>query len=397
MMKRIFFSSLFLILIYFPRVFSQSSNDTVAYLLTCGPGTETYSIYGHSALRIVIPEKHTDIVYNWGVFDFNTKNFAWKFAKGRLDYMLIAESLKGFLQGYFFEQRFAYSQKINIDPAETRKLVLLINENLKPENIKYRYDFFYDDCSTRIRDLLEKSVGEKLKYPPAESGKIPTFREMVGKYQNPYPWLKFGVDLLMGSTTDKKAVFRDRMFLPIDMKDELSETFIHRSGKMIPLLQNPEVLLDFNTHVIKQKFFTAPPAVFTLVIILILILTARVKSTKVIRSIDIIIYSVFSILSVMMVFFNFFTDHQQLKWNLNIIWLNPFIIVCLVMLIINKAGTLWFRIVFFISAGFIVLHYILPQDFNIGFVLLAIILLIRSFVRSGFSWNPLSLPPALSA
>jgi hypothetical protein len=391
MMKRIFFISSFLILIYFPRVFSQSANDTIAYLLTCGPGTETYSIYGHSALRIVIPEKHTDIVYNWGVFDFNTKNFAWKFAKGRLDYMLIAESLKGFLQGYFFEQRFVYSQKINIDPAETRKLVLLINENLKPENIKYRYDFFYDDCSTRIRDLLEKSVGEKLKYPPAESGKIPTFREMVGKYQNPYPWLKFGVDLLMGSTTDKKAVFRDRMFLPIDMKDELSETFIHRSGKMIPLLQNPEVLLDFNTHVIKQKFFTAPPAVFTLVIILILILTARVKSTKVIRLIDIIIYSVFSILSVMMVFFNFFTDHQQLKWNLNIIWLNPFILLCLISLILDKTGKIWFRIIFFISAAFLVLHFFLPQDFNIAFSLLTIILLIRSSVRAGFDWNPLLL------
>jgi hypothetical protein len=391
MMKRIFFISSFLILIYFPRVFSQSANDTIAYLLTCGPGTETYSIYGHSALRIVIPEKHTDIVYNWGVFDFNTKNFAWKFAKGRLDYMLIAESLKGFLQGYFFEQRFVYSQKINIDPAETRKLVLLINENLKPENIKYRYDFLYDDCSTRIRDLLEKSVGEKLKYPPAESGKIPTFREMVGKYQNPYPWLKFGVDLLMGSTTDKKAVFRDRMFLPIDMKDELSETFIHRSGKMIPLLQNPEVLLDFNTHVIKQKFFTAPPAVFTLVIILILILTARVKSTKVIRLIDIIIYSVFSILSVMMVFFNFFTDHQQLKWNLNIIWLNPFILLCLISLILDKTGKIWFRIIFFISAAFLVLHFFLPQDFNIAFSLLTIILLIRSSVRAGFDWNPLLL------
>ena len=391
MMKRIFFISSFLILIYFPRVFSQSANDTIAYLLTCGPGTETYSIYGHSALRIVIPEKHTDIVYNWGVFDFNTKNFAWKFAKGRLDYMLIAESLKGFLQGYFFEQRFVYSQKINIDPAETRKLVLLINENLKPENIKYRYDFLYDDCSTRIRDLLEKSVGEKLKYPPIESGKIPTFREMVGKYQNPYPWLKFGVDLLMGSTTDKRAVFRDRMFLPIDMKDELSESVIHRSGKMIPLLQNPEVLLDFNIHVIKQKFLTAPPAVFTLVIILILILTARVKSTKVIRLIDIIIYSVFSILSVMMVFFNFFTDHQQLKWNLNIIWLNPFILLCLITLILNKTGTLWFRVIFFISAAFLVLHFFLPQDFNIAFSLLTIILLIRSSVRSEFDWNPLLL------
>jgi len=390
-MKRLVFINLFFLLVSFTSVFSQPSNDTVAYLLTCGPGTETYSIYGHSALRIVTPEKHLDTVYNWGVFDFNTPNFVWKFAKGRLDYMVIGESLKGFLQGYFFEQRFVYSQKINIDPVETRKLVSLINENLKPENIKYRYDFFYDDCSTRIRDLLEKSIGEKLKYPPAESGKIPTFRDLVGKYQNPYPWYKFGVDLLMGSTTDKRAEFRDRMFLPIDMKDELSETVIHRSGKMIPLLQNPEVLLDFDAPVIKQKFITAPPFVFTLVIILILILAAKVKNTRIIRLIDIIIYSVFSILFLLMVFFNFFTDHQQMKWNLNIIWLNPFILVCLITLILNQTGTLWFRIVFFISTAFLVLHFILPQDFNIAFLFLVLILLIRSSVRSKFDWNPLTL------
>jgi Domain of unknown function (DUF4105) len=390
-MKRLVFINLFFLLVSFTSVFSQPSNDTVAYLLTCGPGTETYSIYGHSALRIVTPEKHLDTVYNWGVFDFNTPNFVWKFAKGRLDYMVIGESLKGFLQGYFFEQRFVYSQKINIDPVETRKLVSLINENLKPENIKYRYDFFYDDCSTRIRDLLEKSIGEKLKYPPAESGKIPTFRDLVGKYQNPYPWYKFGVDLLMGSTTDKRAEFRDRMFLPIDMKDALSETVIHRSGKMIPLLQNPEVLLDFDAPVIKQKFITSPPSVFTFVIILILILAARIKSYRIIRLIDIVIYSVFSILFVLMVFFNFFTDHKQMQWNLNIIWLNPFILACLITLIQNKTGTLWFRVVFFISAAFLVLHFFLPQDFNIAFLLLVMILLIRSSVRAGFDWNPLTL------
>ena len=156
--------------------FSQASNDTIVYLLTCGPGTETYSIYGHSALRIVIPEKHTDTVYNWGVFDFNTKHFVWKFAKGRLDYMVIGESLKGFLGSYFFEQRYVYSQRINIDASEMRILTGLINENMKPENTKYRYDFFYDDCTTRIRDLLEKSIGEKLKYPPAETGKDPNFQ-----------------------------------------------------------------------------------------------------------------------------------------------------------------------------------------------------------------------------
>jgi hypothetical protein len=390
-MKKIFVFCQLIFLACSQGVFSQSSNDTLAYLLTCGPGTETYSIYGHSALRIVIPEKHSDTVYNWGVFDFSTPNFVWKFAKGRLDYLLIDESLHGFLQEYFFDHRYVYSQKININQDETRKLVSLINENLKPENIKYRYDFFYDDCSTRIRDLLEKSIGQKLIYPPLETDRIPTFRDLVAKYQNPYPWYKFGVDLIMGSTSDKKAVFRDRMFLPIDMKDELSKSVIQRSEKRIPLLQNPEVLLDFDAPVTKERFFTAPPFVFTAIIILIMIMAALIKSRKIIRVIDIIIYSVFSILSILMIFFNFFTDHEQMKWNLNIIWLNPIIIICLIMLIFNKTGTVWFRILFFISGGFLIFHFILPQDFNIAFSLLAIILLIRSSARSGFDWNPLTL------
>ena len=87
-MKRIFLICLIISIVSFPKVLSQQSNDTIAYLITCGPGTETYSIYGHSALRIAISSKHSDVIYNWGVFDSNTKNFAWKFAKGRLDYML---------------------------------------------------------------------------------------------------------------------------------------------------------------------------------------------------------------------------------------------------------------------------------------------------------------------
>jgi hypothetical protein len=392
-MKRIFIISFVFLLISSTRLFSQLSNDTTAYLLTCGPGTETYSIYGHSALRIIIREKNSDTVYNWGVFDFDTPNFAWKFAKGRLDYMISAETASSFLSVYLFEHRYVVSQKINIESKEMRKLVELVNENNKPENRKYRYDFFYDDCTTRIRDLLEKSIGEKLKYPPEEKGKIPTFRNMVGKYQNPYPWLKFGVDLIMGSTADRRANFRDRMFLPIDMKEELSETVVHRSGKMIPLLQNPVVLVDFESPVVKKKFLVSPPFVFTLAITLILILTGVIKSRKIMRLIDIAIYLVFSILAVLMIFFNFFTDHEQMSWNLNIIWLNPFIIACLILLILNKAGTIWFKIVFFISAGYLVVHFILPQEFNISSLLLAIILLIRSSVRCEFSWNPLNMRP----
>ena len=390
MMKKIF-AILILTVLLFPNAFSQQSNDTIAYLLTCGPGTETYSIYGHSAVRVVIPDVNFDVVYNWGVFDFNTKNFAWKFAKGRLDYMVIAESSRGFLQGYFLEKRYVYSQRINLSSREMRIFTSMINENLKPENASYRYDFFYDDCSTRIRDLIEKSVGENLKYPPVERGKNPSFRDMVGKYQNPYPWLKFGVDLIMGSTSDKEANFRNRMFLPVDMREELSKTLIRRDDKMIPLLQNPVTLIDFESPDVKPYILLSPPFIFTLVLIVIMVLAALTKSRKIIRWIDILIYSVFSILSVLMIFFNFFTDHLQMKMNFNMIWLNPFIIVSLLMLILNKTGLVWFRLVFYISAIFLVLQFILPQEFNTAFLLLDIIILVRSSVRSEFEWNPLTL------
>jgi hypothetical protein len=390
-MKKIFIVNLFFLIISLTRGFSQSSTDTLTYLLTCGPGTETYSLYGHSAIRIVIPEKNIDIVYNWGVFDFNTSNFAWKFAKGRLDYMLITESFKGFLQAYFFEQRYVYSQKININAPETRKLLELVNENLKPENVSYRYDFFYDDCSTRIRDLLEKSIGEKLLYPPAQKEENPTFREMVGKYQKSDPWLNFGIDLIMGSPGDKKAFFRDRMFLPIDLKNGLSEAVIRREDKMIPLLQNPDTILDYEPPVVKQKSLSSPVFILTILFIITVVLSALVKGRKNNNLIDYFIYTIFTILAFLMIFFNFFTDHQQMRWNYNIIWLNPFIIICLFALIFNKKATLFFRIVFFVSGGFILLHMFLPQDFNLAFIPMVTILLVRSFLRAGFAWNPLSL------
>jgi len=390
-MKKILFSLALLLLISIPAIFSQPAKDTTVYLLTCGPGTDTYSIYGHSAIRVVIPETKTDIVYNWGVFDFNTSNFAWKFAKGRLDYMLDTDSFKQFMGMYFYEKRYLLSQEINLEAGETSRLLTLINENLKPENIKYRYDFFYDDCTTRIRDLFEKSIGEKLLYPPAEKVNLPSFRDMVDKYQNPFPWLQFGINLIMGSPGDKKADYRARMFLPLDMKAELSKAVVNRSGKMIPLLQNPVTILDFDAPIIKQNFLLTPALIFTVLLILVLILSARIKKVKSVNMFDILIFSVFSILAVMMIFFNFFTDHQQMKWNFNIVWLNPFIVFCLLSLILKRESIILFRIVFFISALFLVIHIILPQSFDFSIIPLLLILLVRSSVRSGFSWNPLTM------
>jgi hypothetical protein len=369
------------------------NKGTEVFLITCGPGTETYSVYGHSALRIVIPGDKSDAVYNWGVFDFSTPNFAWKFASGRLDYSLGVYSYEDFLRDYFLEQRWVVSQKINLEKDEIEKLLQLINENLKPGNIKYRYDFFYDDCSTRIRDLIEKTVGDALIYPPEKDKKeLRTFRYLTGEYEKGFPWTKAGIDLIMGSPGDKKASFRDRMFLPIELMNGLSELLIRRNGKMIPLLRNPEIVLSFDPPVQKEKFITSPLFIISIILIIVILLTAFFRGRKVNALIDLIIFTIFSLFALLMIFFNFFTDHQQMKWNLNIIWLNPFIILCLISLVLRKDWLIWFRLVFYMSVLFLALQVFLPQEINNAFIPMAGILILRSSIRSNFPWNPLTIP-----
>ena len=373
-------------------VHAQNESDTIVYLLTCKPGTETYSIYGHSALRVVDNYYGTDIVYNWGVFDFDTPNFALKFARGRLDYMLDQGSMNSFLRLYFYEERGVVSQRINLTPENVRKLLELIEENLKPENVKYRYDFFYDNCATRIRDILENAAAGKIRYPSdVESPKTQTFRDMIGEYQKSYKWLKFGIDLALGSPCEKKVSFREKMFLPLELQECLSKAVIFNDGRMVPLLRNPEILVEHNIPVVKSAALLSPEIIFALFFALMMIFIPHIRKKVYINSIDIFIFFIYSLLAVLMLFFNFFADHVQTKMNLNIIWLNPFIILCLISLITNKIDLIWFRLVFYISILFLLVSIILPQYFSPATVSLCLILAFRSSARSAFSRNPFSV------
>jgi hypothetical protein len=386
-MKKVFLF-LFLSLISFRNaVHAETVQDTSIYLLTINPGTEIYSIYGHSALRVVIPAQGSDIVYNWGVFDFSTPNFAWKFAKGRLNYFLDAEAFNSFMGVYVYEKRAVFSQKINLSPSEIKTLLTLIQKNLQPENRSYRYDFFYDDCSTRIRDLIEKTVGDMLIYPPDEFNKKPTFRTLVGEFQKNYPWLDMGIDFLIGTPGEAKASFRDMMFLPMYLQKNLTQTVINRNRRMVPLLSNSEVLLDFGSPAGKTKFYSTPVFLFTILFFVILILSVVIKRPGLLNVLDILLFSVFSILAILMVFFNFFTDHMQMKLNANLIWFNPVIIICLLSLILRKPGIIWFRIVFYLSVIFIPALIIFPYAINISFLPVILILVLRSLTRGNFSWS----------
>ena len=278
----------------------------------------------------------TDIVYNWGVFDFSTKHFAWKFAKGRLEYMLAYTTYDRFLDEYIYSNREVISQRVNLDRQEINTMLMLIQENLKPENVKYRYDFFYDDCSTRVRDLLENAVGDNLLYPPEDIRNQTTFAKEIERFSIRSPWLDFGIDMLMGREGRKRTTLRDRMFLPDELSKGLSQLVIRRDGLMVPLLANPVTVVESTAVWQKTNVMLTPISVFSFLLIIVLILGATLKSKLANNIMDIIIFFLFSVLAVMIFFFNFFTDHIQMRGNMHILWLSPFVITSLIALILDK-------------------------------------------------------------
>jgi len=366
------------------RASTQSEDSTEIFLLTCLPGRDVTTIYGHSAIRIVNTSYGLDSVFSWGVYDFSAPHFAWKFATGRLKYRIDGDSYSSFLEGYFLEQRSVISQKINLTNKEKELLILMINNNMKPENKFYLYDFLYDNCSSRVRDIIEKTIGERLLYPIENIKDHPSFRGMINKAQEPMPWTTFGTDLLIGIRGDKKAGFRDQMFLPEELMKNLSLLMVRDGDYLIPLLQKPETVLDFNSITPDKNVIFSPLIIFIILLVIILILSISIKWQKYFDFIDKFIFITFSILSILMVFFSFFTDHQVMRLNFNILWLNPFLIVALITLFTKNNNPIWFRIVFLSSTCFLLSSALIPQSINIAFIPLIVILIIRSLARSKF-------------
>ena len=197
------------------------SNHAVASLLTCSPGQDLYSIYGHNALRIRDASSGLDWVYNYGTFDFNTPNFYLKFLRGRLDYELSRERFERFMAAYQYEGRRVTEQNLLLDSLQLQSLFARLENNYLPENRAYRYDFFFDNCATRIRDLAGQLCPAPDWQNNLELGSL-TYRDLIKQYQQPYPWADFGIDLIIGRRADQIAGPSGSQFIP----DFLSSAFV---------------------------------------------------------------------------------------------------------------------------------------------------------------------------
>ena len=190
-------------------------------LLTCGPGTEIYSLFGHTALRYEDRRRGIDAVFNYGLFSFDTPNFVLRFTLGETYYQLGATDYKYFLAEYQMTNRDVWQQTLNLSSEEKRRLIALLEENYRPENRVYLYNFFHDNCSTRPRDLVERTVKGRLHYADdmttTDTGR--SFRDIVHQYCKGDPWSQFGIDLCLGSEADRPISRRQMMFAPFYLKD----------------------------------------------------------------------------------------------------------------------------------------------------------------------------------
>jgi len=356
-------------------------HDTEVYLLTCDPGPESYTMYGHSAIRLYDATSGVDVVYNWGVFDFSTTNFNYKFARGRLNYKLAAYSYNSFLNEYRPTRRSVYSQRIYLPEEELLKLKRLLDENLKPENVFYKYDFFRDNCSTRIRDLIEELYGDNLVYPVQEEEVKATFRKRIDEYHDGVLWMDAGIDLLLGSPADEKCGFRESMFLPEYLMKNMSQAYVIDDDRRVMLLGPTTMVFDherpaYETGILKQPWFW-----LSLAFIAITLFTVFVRIRRIQNVFGVIFWSVLSLLALLMIFLNYMTDHEAMGNNYNMIWLNPLIPIALYA-IFSKHNLYWFwRTQIALSVIFMLVIVLIQQSINPAFIPVILMIIIRSYYR----------------
>ncbi|MDP4853181.1 MAG: DUF4105 domain-containing protein, partial [Saprospiraceae bacterium] len=292
------------------------SEHTKVSLLTSSPGEDLYAQFGHSAIRITDTLSGQDLVFNYGLFDFNTPGFYLKFIRGKLPYQLGIQRFDAFLNAYIEENRQCRELEINLDEKERLALIQFLSVNYLPENREYPYDFFFDNCATRIRDILENKF--QANYPDTSLVKKASFRHFLAEYVGQNSWINVGFYLILGLPADAIATFRDEMFLPDYLEKHLENAFL--GGQ--PLAKNKINILFQNQPQPSDSFLLSPILVSCLLFLMALILTIYYTKrwTKIF---DTVFFSLISLSGILFVFMWVGTDHFVTHKNMNLLWANP--------------------------------------------------------------------------
>ena len=337
-------------------------------ILTCAPGEDVYTAWGHTAIRIIDSAKQTDVVYNFGTFDFNIPNFLVEFVKGNLNYFLSADNFQNFILEYQYYGRSIKEQVLILSDAEKINWQNALQKNLEGNNRYYLYNFITDNCTTRVKDGFYQFVNTQV--PPSN---IKSFRTHVveAPYQQGIPWIGLGIDVLLGAVSDQAPSPLQAGFLP----DLLFDQIAAQPG-YIAATQN----YDFT----KTTASTPTDPIFYIVGLILLYLFLSKWNARwavmAAKFLDIILLFIFGLGGLLLVYMSLFSKHTACHYNFNIDWIHPLYWIALVCYFIKPiwAGYLG-RIFFIATIGLIAVSYWLPQSFSISVYLLMGLSLILNY------------------
>lgn len=375
-LKKLLLLLSFFLLLHHAR--SQDSCGLRISLLTCSPGEELYSTFGHTALRVQNLQTGTDHVYNYGSFEFGP-DFYTKFIQGKLLYFLSVEDFRDFMYQYKMEGRSVQEQLILFDCNEQQKLLTALQKNAEEQNRYYRYDFLFDNCTTRAGDMVAAQSDTPVVFKNILPEQTPSFRNLLHTYldKGEQPWSKLGIDILLGSRLDREVTNREAMFLP----DYLLKGFdsAHINGR--PLVNPPVTILESTLTIEKNAWFTTT-LIFSLVLLLVVALSFINKSWAV-RSLmvfDFILFLELGLAGLLLLFMWFGTDHVVCRDNFNLLWALPTHLVAAFFVHSKKSGVKkYFSIVMWLSIVLALTWFVLPQQMNNALLPIVFLVIFRSW------------------
>lgn len=297
------------------------------YLLTCEPGQESYTRFGHSGIRVT--DDDLDISFNWGVFSFEDPNFIGRFVLGHTDYRLAVFFSEIFLMDYEERGSAVYQHHLELTQEEKAKLWAMLDENFKPENREYRYNFIYDNCATRVYDMIMGSF-EEAKSDFCRRKYDKTYRQIVNSYSTPDTWLSLGINLLFGAEADEKITYRESTAFPIESLELLKtvkkiETDSTDTVEM-PIIGSEEILFN-SDKLYKDKKYNklAATGMFMIPIVILIFLVIyffrhHLHYCKPVT--EVLLWLTFT-LSLLIAFLSLFSTHPLVDKNYNLLWCNP--------------------------------------------------------------------------
>jgi len=322
-LKHSFKKLLLLICIIIGIIDCTANNDIEISLLTCSPGTEIHSHFGHTGLRVNDKLNRKDIVYNFGLFDYNTPNFALRFIKGRLEYKLGIQRTSNFIRQYDYEQRAVYEQKLNLNSASKSRILDRLEFLYLPENRYYLYSFIKKNCSTEVRDLIFEN---DVQYENKLTGK--SARDLINSYLKNNRWLRFGINLILGRFVDQELNVHQTMFLP-DYLYNVAGVAQYNGSNLV----KEDLSLNKVPKPISGSNLFSPLLIFSIIALLLFI--------KQLRLLRYVLYALFGITGVILLWLWFFSDHPELKNNFNLLWCNPLYLLYIPMAFLKKQNKVY--------------------------------------------------------